>query len=148
MLFSGVRVTADAHSENNILIVIFQRSTEAFIDHVLPSVHDVSGRRIPHEYTPEFGTKVVRITITNRIKREVHDAFLGSLEKVEYLKWRYDLIDKFLTSPQPEVSGRSHPLMKSAHKELEALAAMEKRMYDSGYGYYQGSVYKRVAEAK
>ena len=148
MLFSGVRVRADVHSKNNVLIVIFQRSTEAFIEHVLPSVHEVSGRRISHEYTPEFGIKVVRVTITNRIKREVHDAFLASLEKVEYLKLKYDLIDKFVTSPQPEVSGRTYPLMKSAHKELEALAAMEKRIYDSGYGYYQGFVYKRVVEAK
>lgn len=72
----------------------------SFMCNVVPGLP----RNFYYDEDPQFGSKVIRITITKHCSRELHTELMAGLHSIKFCELDYDLVDhveKNVDSPQP-----------------------------------------------
>lgn len=127
------------------LCLFFQKSSEAYIEHLIPSARGPDGTLREYAIDPTFGRKVVRMIVTESCETVLAIEFLSALREIRHVSLKYDLVDRKSsavdTQHEPTIS-------KSTNKQLQVLALIQQQMDKRDYAYRRGKIFMKREESK
>ena len=98
---------------------------------------------------PEFGSKVVRITVCKSCPQQTAIDFTKALQEVRYAGLSYDFVDK-TTKEEDYISDSQTASLRTpaTNKICSAVCLIERVMNDLDYRLHNGEVYRKVPQAK
>ena len=118
-----------------------QESAESFITAAVPGAEKVTHFTTTHK-GPEFGVKVVRITMTERCQYNFAKSFRQALKDINFLPLEYDFVDK---GPKTEAEQHAVTLPGPSVGKSKIVEALDMFIYSlSQYEcrYRRGHVYQ------
>ena len=122
-------------------------SAESLRGQIMPNYHANRDDVFPNN--PEFGSKVVRVTLCNSCPRQMAIDFTKALQEIRYAGLSYDFVDK-TTQVEDSVSDSQAASLKTpaTNKICSAVGLIERVMNDLDYRLHDGEVYRKVPQAK
>ena len=122
-------------------------STEILHGQIMPNYHANRDDVFPNN--PEFGSKVVRVTLCNSCPWQTAIDFTKALQEIRYAGLSYDFFDK-TTQVEDSVSDSQAASLRTpaTNKICSAVGLIERVMNDLNYRLHDGEVYRKVSQAK
>ena len=122
-------------------------STEILREQIMHNYHANRDDVFPNN--PEFGSKVVRITLYKSCPQQTAIDFTKALQEIRYAGISYDFVDKTTKEEDSESDSRAASLGTPAtNKICSAVGLIERVMNDLDYRLHKGEVYRNVPQAK
>ena len=98
---------------------------------------------------PEFGSKVVRVTVCKSCPRQTAIDFTKVLQEIRYAGLSHDFVDK-TTQVEDSISYSQAASLRTpaTNKIRSAVGLIERVMNDLDYRLHDGEVYRKVPQAK